>query len=253
MPGILLSDCGNENAEYCNGAKESAVMDAILEQLLDYLEVSGIHAQLRPDHVPSAAVSSIANRERANLLFLLRSTCAHPKIIGRDAAQGCCVCYHPRQANSKQIAEILSDCLSGICPHKEGFAPVPAPQLPDFHMAHCPAVQVQLGCRDNAEESAWMTEGVGVISHALAKGITRWFDVPCKSPFANTKAIVNAPAGALLLRQFPSKTAPVLETMPNGTALTLLHHNGEWQYAELDGICGFCLRQYLRIGQMRTV
>jgi hypothetical protein len=245
MPGVYLSDCGNETQEFCNGAKEGDVMNAILKQLTDYLAVSGLEACVRPCSVPAKMVSSLANKERANLLFLLRSGSGKPRVIGRTAEDTHCVCYHPRVAPSRQAAELLCAELSRITPYERKIHITPTPNLPDFSMSKCPGVQVRLGCRDDMEDAQWMTQSVGVIAHTLAKSITAWFGVPCKSPFAHIRATVHAPAGQLALRVLPEKNAPVVRQLLNGTPLTLFHKEGDWQYAESDGTYGFCLRRFL--------
>jgi hypothetical protein len=124
---------------------------------------------------------------------------------------------------------------------------MPSPQLPEFRMAKCTAVQLRLGFRDHPDDAQWMLQRTGAISHALAKSLADWFEVPCKSPFADVQATVNAPGGSLALRLAPQAEAELLRPLSNGTRLTLLHREGEWQYVEFDGVCGYVLRKFLQI------
>jgi hypothetical protein len=239
MQSVLLSNCGSENAEYCNGAREGAVIGAILEQLQEYLQVSEVGALLRPEAVPSAAMASVANRQRCALLLSLRSAAAS----GKGELKGCDVCFHPTSAESRRAAELLRSSLASVAPGDVRL--LPSPQIPDFRMARCPAVQVRLGCRDCDEDAQWMLEGTGVIAHALARGLAMWLDVPLKSPFAKREAVVRAPGGGLAMRRAPEPRAELLRVLPNGANVTPLHRVGEWQYAEHDGFCGYVLRRYL--------
>ena len=237
MPSVLLSSCGNEAAEYCNGANEAGVMGAILTLLQDYLQVSGLRASIRPKKVPAAMVASIANRQRVDLLFCLRSS---------SGASGIEICFHPASERSRRAAQLLYERMVPIAPDAKRVALLPSPQLPDFRMAKCPAVQLRLGCRADKEDAQWMLQSTGVIAHALAGALTEWFGLPCKSPFAESQAGVHAPGGSLALRRGPQPDAEVLRTLPNGTRVTLLHREGIWQYVEADGKCGYVMRKYLR-------
>ncbi|MCL2107549.1 MAG: N-acetylmuramoyl-L-alanine amidase [Oscillospiraceae bacterium] len=243
MPSILLSACGREDAEYANGASESAVMGAILNLLLDYLQISGLQASVKPVQVPNHAVASIANRQRADLLFTL---CSNHAPAGEEGTlQGTDICFSPVSRPGRRAAELLLPRLESIAPNGHGVALLPAPGLPDFRMAKCPAVQLRTGYRDNIDDAQWLTQSVGVISHALAKALTEWFHIPCKSPFSEVSATVRAPGGSLALRRAPHPEAALLLPLPNGSVLTLLHREDDWQYVEFEGRCGYVLRRFL--------
>ena len=246
MPSVLLSACGSDSAEYCNGADESAVMGAVLALLQDYLQVSGLRAPIRPIKVPGAMAASIANRQRVNLLFSIRSYSGAKK-------QGAEICFHPASESSRRAAQLLLEHLAPVAPDAKRVALLPSPQLPEFRMARCPAVQLRLGCRADQEDAQWMLQRTGVIAHALAGAITEWFGVPCKSPFSEFQARVLAPGGAVALRGSPKGNADILRALPNGTRLTLLHREGEWQYVEKDGKCGYVQRRFLRREIVRDV
>ena len=234
MPSVLLSCNGRETAEHASGANEADVMGAIAALVQDYLQVSGLCALRRPGNVPSGMAGSIANRQRADLLLGLRS-------YQRKDTQGVEVCFHPGNEKSRRLAQLLEARLSASRPLRL----VPAPQLPEFRAAKCPAVQLHLGCRDSEDDAQWMLECTGVIAHAIAGAVAAWFDTPLKSPFAQVQASVNV--SSLALRARPHMDAELLQALPNGTKLTLLHREGEWQYVELDGACGYVMRKFLRV------
>lgn len=245
MRSVMLSACGNDAAEYCNGAAEAGVMEAILALLADYLRASGLRALRRPAMVPSHAVASVANRERADLLLLLRSSAAPLERVGE--LRGADICFHPAAQRARALAGLLRGRLAAAAPEAEQVRLLPSPQLPDFRMAHCPAVQLRLGYRDHPEDAVWMLQSTGVIAHALAGAVTEWFALPCVSPFAERRGVVRTPNGSLALRRAPRKEAEMLRMLPAGTELTLLHREGEWQYVECDGVCGFVARRFLLV------
>ena len=238
MPSVLLSACGGD-AEYCNGANEAAVMGAILSLLQEYLQVSGLRASLRPDEAPSTMAASIANRQRADFLFTIRSSAGQ--------GPGIEICYHPASEKSRRAAALLQEALQPVCVDAQWVKLLPVPQLPEFRMAKCPCVQLRLGDRGDPEDAQWMLQCTGVIAHALAKALTAWFDVPCKSPFSQREAEVRVPSGTLALRRAPRADAELLRPLPNGANLLLLHREGDWQYAEFEGACGYVLRKFLRL------
>jgi len=251
MPSVLLSACGSIGTdsgagEYCNGADESAVMGAILTLLQDYLQVSGLRAPIRPIKLPSAMAATYANRQRVNLLFTMRSYSA-------PAKQGIEICFFPASEKSRRAAQLLLEHLAPVAPDAKRVILLPSPQLPEFRMARCPAVQLRLGCRADQEDAQWMLQRTGVIAHALAGAITEWFGIPCKSPFSEFQSRVRAPGGALALRSGPRGNAEILRPLVNGTRLTLLHREGDWQYVEVDGKCGYVQRRFLRREIVREV
>ncbi|MDR2524989.1 MAG: SH3 domain-containing protein [Oscillospiraceae bacterium] len=243
MPFILLSCCGDEAAEFCNGASESAVVDAALGQLAEYLQASGLEAAMRPAQVPCHAVASVANRENAALLLTLCSSRAPAEKAGQE--RGTDICFHPAAKRSRALAEAIHAALCAAAPDPAQIRLLPAPQLPDFRMARCPCVQIRLGYRDHPEDAVWMVQATGIVAHALAKGVAAWFGLPCISPYAGQGAVVHAPSGSLALRRAPHREAEILQALPNGTPLTPLHREGEWQYVEHDDRCGFVQRKYL--------
>jgi len=242
LPSVLLSSCGNEAAEHSNGANEADVISAVLSLLQDYLQVSGLNAPMRPAKVPGAMVASIANRQRAGLLFCLKS-------YSKKDAQGVEICFHPASEKSRRAAQLLEQHLNVAVPTKQ-VRLAPAPQLPDFRMAKCPALQLRLGNRDHPDDAQWMLQCTGVIAHALAGAICEWFEIPCKSPFAAMQASVVAPS--LALRRGPAAKSEQLRVLARGAKLTLLHREGDWQYVEIDGKCGYVPRRHLKFAKAKA-
>ncbi len=243
MTYVLLSACGSAAAEYCNGAGEASVMEAILRQLADYLNASGLKAALRPPTVPSHAATAVASRENAALLLLLRSSAAPLERVGE--LRGTDICFHPAAKKARALAELLRERVAAAAPDPAQVRLLPSPQLPEFRAARCPTVQLRLGYRDCPEDAVWMLQSTGVIAHALAKAVMAWFELPCVSPFAERAAIVRTPNGPLALRRAPQKEAEQCYTIPNGAELTLLHREGEWQYVEYEERCGYVARKFL--------
>jgi len=237
MPFVLLSACGGD-AEYCNGANEAAVMGAVLSLLQEYLQVSGLRAEVCP--VPCAMAASAANRQRADFLLTLRSNAGQ--------GRGIEVCHHPASEKSRRAAALMQENLQQVYIDAQRVKRLPAPQLPEFHMAKCPCAQLRLGDRGDPEDAQWMLQCTGVIAHALAKALTAWFGVPCQSPFSQREAQVRAPSGSLALRRAPRAGAQLLRPLPNGAQLLLLHREGDWQYVEFEGTCGYVLRKFLKAG-----
>jgi len=246
MPSVLLSACGSAAAEYCNGAREGEVMRAILELTEDYLHVSGMGASLLLPRtrasMPFGAVAAAA-RQRKSALVLMVCSGNYPANSGRRGVEICT----PMQNNgtcgeaSRRFAAILEEQFIAIAPGPVKQVPVP---MPEFRAAKCPAAQVYVGSRSHLEDAQWMLQSTGAIAHALAKAAALWFDILCKSPFAHCAAVVTG--GTLALRRAPGRGGELLRTLPNGTKLLLLHRDGDWQYVEHEGVCGYVMRSYLQ-------
>jgi len=245
MPSVLLSACGSAAAAYCNGAKEGEVMRAILELTEDYLHVSGMGASLILPRtragMPFGTVA-MAARQRKSALVLMACSGNYPAKSGRRGVE---ICRPMDGSNcgeaSRRFAAMLEEQLGAIAPGPVKQVPMP---MPEFYAVKFPVAQVYLGSRSHQEDAQWMLQSTGSIAHALAKSAALWFDIPCKSPFAHCAAVVTG--GALALRRAPGRGAELLRTLPNGTKLLLLHRDGDWQYVEHEGVCGYVLRQYLQ-------
>jgi len=246
VPSVLLSACGSAAAEYCNGAKEGEVMRAILELTEDYLHVSGMGASLLLPRaragMPFGSIA-MAARQRKSALVLMACSGNYPAKSGRRGVEICTPMQNGSNCGEpgRRFASILEEQLAAIAPGPVKQVPMP---MPEFRAAKCPVAQVYLGSRSHPEDAQWMLQSTGAIAHALAKAAALWFDIPCKSPFAHCAAVVTG--GALALRRTPGRGAALLRTLPNGTKLLLLHRDGDWQYVEHEGVCGYVLRSYLQ-------
>ncbi|MDR1463723.1 MAG: SH3 domain-containing protein [Oscillospiraceae bacterium] len=241
MPVIVFSSCGGDAAEFCNGAAEADVMGTILTQLQAYGAASGLECRRRPTQIPTHAVASWANRERADFLLLLRSAAS-----ASDGVQpGPEVCFHPASAKAKAAAELIRGRLARVYPEPERARLTPTPQNPHFRMAKCPAVELRLGCRDQADDAQWMLQSGGAVAHALAAALAAQFGVPCRSPFARQSAGVHTGGGPLALRAAPAQAAEKRAEIPNGAEVTPLHGEGKWQYIEYQDQCGYVLKKYI--------
>jgi len=240
MPSVLLSACGNGAAEFVNGAKENEVMRAVLDLTRDYLHVSGLGAsviapaQARPGFMPFGVMATAARRQKSALVLLVCSG------NYKGERRGIELCFPIHNDPSRRFAGTLAEYFKPVAPGPVQQVPQP---MPEFRMTKCPVAQVRLGCRGHQEDAQWMLQGTGVIAHTLARAATTWFDVPLKSPFAHCEAAVVG--GSLALRRAPGTEAKQLRTLPKGAKLLLLHRDGDWQYVEHEGACGYVLRKYL--------
>ena len=110
------------------------------------------------------------------------------------------------------------------------------------------AVLAEIGYHDNAEDADWIRGNLDAIAANLVRSLCDYFGLPFVTPVAVVRGIVVTDGGNLNLRTFPSRTAQILASIPNGSAVTVYGTVGSWNVVTWNGLTGYAASEYVVIG-----
>lgn len=245
MPSVFLSPSTQEHNYYVNGGTEEQYMNLVCDQVIPYLEASGI-AYTRNDRTQSAS-SAIrqANDGTYGLYVAMHSNAAPEGQYG--SKRGCDVYYYPYSRRSQRAAQLFTENLRTIYPLPQQVRTVPTTTLGEVTRTRAPAVLMEIGFHDNVQDANWIKANLSAIAWAVADGILRYFGLPLAQPQEPQAAQVTITSGTLNLRSQPALSSAILASIPNGGRLTVLGDVGEWYVVRYGSITGYVVSRFVTL------
>jgi hypothetical protein len=224
MPIIYLSPSTQENNLYVNGGTEEAWMNRLADAMEPYLLSSGIQWNRNTPDMTAASSIQASNAGTYDLHLALHSNAAPEGQYGQ--IRGILVFYYPGSARGRRAANLMADNLKVIYPLPNDVRAEGTAAIGEVRQVRAPSVFLELGYHDNAEDADWVKRNLDAIARNLVLSLTEYFGIPFLEPRPSRPAVVDVGWGCLNVRSRPSRTAPILTCLPDGTYLTVLN---EWQ------------------------
>lgn len=245
MPSVFLSPSTQESNYYVNGGTEEQYMNLVCDQVIPYLNASGI-IYTRNDRTQSAADAiRQANAGNYGLYVAMHSNAAPEGQYG--SKRGCDMYYYRYGQNSRRAAEIFAENLRQIYPLPQNVRIVPTTTLGEVAQSRAPAVLLEIGFHDNVSDANWIKSNLSAIAWAVADGIARYFGLPLAQPQQPQSARVSITSGTLNLRSRPSLSSRVLAALPNGARLTVLGTLDGWYIVRYGAITGYAASRFITL------
>lgn len=244
MPNVFLSPSTQEQNYYVIGGNEEQYMNQLTDEIIPYLNSSGIRWTRNDPKLPASAAIAQANAGSYNLYVALHSNAAPESAYG--TVRGSDVYYYRYGNNSKRAADIFVKNLKLVYPLPDKVRALPTTALGEVSRSRAPAVLLEIAYHDNIEDATWIKENIPSIAWAVAKGITQYFGLPLCEPMAPQPAFVKMSSGTLNLRARPNMQAAVLASIPNGAAVTILGMCGDWDVVQYGSLTGYAAARYLQ-------
>lgn len=245
MPFLFLSPSTQDFNPYLTEGNEQFWMNALADRMEPYLNASGVNVTRNNPNGSAAQSIAASNAAPQDFHLALHSNAAPPALQG--SLRGVDLYYYPTSADGLRMAGILAENLRSVYPDPDRVQPRPSAVLGELRRTRAPSVLAELGYHDNAEDEAWIREGLDAIARALSAGVSEYFGVPFLTPQAPQQAVVQLESGSLNLRELPEANAPVLAQLPNGAAVQLLGSLNGWATTQYEGLIGFADERYLRL------
>lgn len=237
MPRVFLSPSTQEGNYYVNGGTEEQYMNLLCDQVIPYLNASGI-AYTRNDPTQSAAAAiAQANAGSYDLYVALHSNAAPEGQYGTK--RGIDVYYYRYGYNSRRAAQGFVARLKEIYPLPALVRSVATTQLGEVTRSRAPAVLLEIGYHDNPQDASWIKDQLSAIAWAVASGIVDYFTLPLAAPQQPQQARVRIMSGVLNIRSRPSLSASILAYAPNGSSITIVGDAGNWYVVRYGSITGY--------------
>jgi len=225
MPTIYLSPSTQEWNSYVTGSgSEEYQMNLLADALEPYLRANAI--QFRRNRREMTAASSIreANSSYYDFYLALHSNAAPEGRYGE--VRGIIAFYYPGSSQGQRAAELIAKELRQIYPLPDRVRAQSTTTLGEVARSRAPAVLVEIGYHDNADDARWVEGHLDAIAQQLARALTEFFGLPFIYPTEPKDGEVDVNYGTLNLRSTPSPTGTVVANLPDGAEVRIY---GEWQ------------------------
>ena len=114
MPFLYLSPSTQEANEYVTGGSEEYWMNQLADQMVPWLEASGVNVTRNSPAMTAASSIRASNAGNYDFHLALHSNAAPPNRYGQ--VRGTDVYYYPGSTDGLRMAEIIADNLRQIYP-----------------------------------------------------------------------------------------------------------------------------------------
>lgn len=243
MPRVFLSPSTQENNYYVTGGTEEQYMNLLCDQVIPYLQSSGI-AYTRNDRSQSASAAiAQANAGTYDLYVALHSNAAPEGQYGTK--RGVDVYYYRYGSNSRRAAELFVRRLKEVYPQPQLVRAVATTDLGEVTRSRAPAVLLEIGYHDNVQDATWIKGQPSSIAWAVAAGITDNFGLPLAQPQQPQQAQVSISSGRLNIRARPSLSSNILAIAPNGSTLVIVGVVGDWYVVRYGSVTGYAFSRFV--------
>lgn len=243
MPRVFLSPSTQEGNYYVNGGTEEQYMNLLCDQVIPYLNASGISYTRNDPALSASAAIAQANAGVYDLYVALHSNAAPEGQYG--SKRGVDIYYYRYGYNSRRAAERFVRRMKEVYPLPRLVRSVATTTLGEVVQSRAPAVLLEIGYHDNVQDANWIKEQLASIAWAVAAGITDYFDLPLASPQQPQQARVSISTGRLNIRSRPSLSSTILAYAPNGSTLTIVGDVGDWFVVRYGSVTGYAFARFV--------
>jgi len=243
MPIIYLSPSTQENNLYVIGGSEEYSMNLIADAMEPYLRASGIqYVRNTPEMTASSSIRQ-SNSGYYDLHLALHSNAAPEGRYGE--VRGTDVYFYPGSARGRRAAEIIADNLRTIYPTPSLVRTLPTVNIGEVRLTKAPSVFVEFAYHDNEADAVWIRDNIEEIAANIVYSLTEYFGIPFIAPTAPYTGTVRIGSGTLNIRSRPSRTAPIIGRLSNGTRIMIYGRWEDWYVIAYNGIMGYANANFI--------
>ena len=243
VPKVFLSPSTQEYNSYVSGGNEELYMNLLADRLEPYLRASGIKfVRNDPDRTLAGAIQD-SNSAYYDVHLALHSNAAPDRLSGR--LRGIDIYFAPKSSQSEKLANIIANNLKSIYPLPDKVRAVPTYTLGEVLNTKAVAVLCELGYHDNYADEAWIKSELGSIAANIARSLCDYFGIPFIRPSAVRWGTVVTDGSGLNIRAYPSTSAQILGSVPNGATVMINGETDGWYVVDYNGIIGYSSGDYI--------
>ena len=245
MPIIYLSPSTQENNLYVSGGSEEYWMNRLADDMVPFLDSSGIQYSRNTPDMTAAASIAASNRGNYDLHLALHSNAAPEGQYGQ--VRGVLVFYYPGSVEGRRAAEIFTENLKKIYPIPSRVRAEPTTTIGEVRRVRAPSVFLELGYHDNPDDAAWVKGNLELIARNLVGSLCQYFGIPFLEPRPARQGVVDVNWGSLNIRSRPELTAPILARAYDGAPLTVLNQWQGWYLVQFGGVVGYASSEFVTL------
>lgn len=181
MPSIFLSPSVQEYNPYITGGNEEQYMNLIADEMVPYLEASGIRVtRNNPDEPLSAAIEA-SNAGSYDLHLALHSNASPASLSGQ--LRGPDVYYYRGSSRGEAAATIYANNLKWIYPDPALINIIPNVTLAELRLVRATSVLIEIAYHDNYTDAEWIKNNIGAIAYNLSVSTADFLGVELVNPY----------------------------------------------------------------------
>lgn len=180
MPSVFISPSTQEFNPYIDGGNEEYYMNLVADELIPYLEASGITVNRNNPNESLGRAIALSNQGNYDLHLALHSNAAPESLSGQIT--GTDVYYYPTSSRGRAAADIIASNFKAIYPDPNKVKTVSSSSLAELKNTKAPAVLIEVAYHDNRQDAQWIRENIGEIARNLALSVTEFLGVPLREP-----------------------------------------------------------------------
>lgn len=245
MPKVFLSPSTQEWNQYATDGNEELYMNLLADRIEPYLRSCGIDfVRNDPDRNVTGAISD-SNSGNYDIHLALHSNAAPEALAGK--LRGIDVYYAPKSIQSERLANMIANNLKFIYPLPDKVKALPTYSLGEVLRTRAVAVLCELGYHDNYADEAWLKSNLENIARNIVDTLCDYFGIPFVQAGPVRRGTVTTNGSGLNIRNYPSLSAPIIGSMPNGASMTINGETNGWYVVSYNGITGYSSSQYITL------
>lgn len=241
MPNLYLSPSTQEYNPYVTGGSEEAWMNALADAMEPSLFASGIsYTRNTPDMTAASSIQA-SNAGSYDLHLALHSNASGQGQEGQN--RGILAFYYPGSSQGQRAAALIADGLKTLYPLPNQVRAVPTTTLGEVRRVRAPAVLLELGFHDNAQDAAWVTSNIPAIADNLVLSLTEFFGIPFFRESIPLPAVVPPWSGGIAVYERPDPTSPVSAQLYPGAQVSVLNQYqneyDRWSLIQVGSLYGY--------------
>ena len=234
MPIIYLSPSTQETNHYSGGGNEEYYMNLIVDEMIPYLNSSGIRYFRNNPNKPVSDFINQSNSGNYNLHLAIHSGNSNASSAGQ--VRGANIYYTPGDPESYRSSKIIHQNFKEIYPYPDIVNHIPTNSLVELKDTNSPAVMLEVAQHDNEEDAAWLRENIERIAENIAASLAEIFSIPLIAPMQ--PEIISNISETNLYSQ-PNTESEIIITIPAGANLLKLGAWENWNTIDYLGNIGY--------------
>jgi N-acetylmuramoyl-L-alanine amidase len=245
MPIVFLSPSTQEWNPYVNGGNEEMYMNMIADRMEPYLRSSGIqYVRNNPELNVRRAIAD-SNAGNYDVHLALHSNAGGGQYAGK--LRGIDIYYSPYSPNGKKLANIIANNFEQIYPIPSKVNTLPTTSLGEVTKTKAVANLAEIGYHDNPDDAAWIRNNLTPIARNLVQSLCSYFGIPFVEAAPVRKGIVSTDGSNLNIRKYPSITAKIIGSIPNGASVNVYGSTGNWYVVKYNTITGYSAQDFIEL------
>lgn len=219
-------------------------MNLLADRMEPYLRSSGIKYVRNDPARQFAGAIKDSNAGNYDVHLALHTNAAPDNLKGQ--LRGIDIYYAPKSQSSQRLATIIANNFESIYPLPDKSRARPTSTLGEVLNTKAVAVLTEIGYHDNQEDAAWITRNLNRIAANLVESLCDYFGIPFIEAGPVMRGIVvTDPGSRVNIRRFPSLSAEITGTAPDGAEVQIYGKYNEWYVIGYNGKTGYSSSKYV--------